>query len=141
MSKLPLGFVFLLDLIGLLGLGLIITGLGMKVPQTYAGVKAPPETFWSEPQALAEGQKIYLSYCAVCHGERGDGQGPGRVSLGPQPADFRNKKYQRLSPSYLFWRVSEGGTVGPYNLMPAYKSRLSKEEIWQVIAYLKTFSK
>ena len=48
---------------------------------------------------------------------------------------------QDLSDGYLFWRVSEGGAMPPFNsAMLAWKGTLSEEEIWQVISYVRTFS-
>ena len=40
--------------------------------------------------ALARGRSLYLEHCALCHGDRGDGQGPRRGSLARPPADFRS---------------------------------------------------
>ena len=48
---------------------------------------------------------------------------------------------QDLSDGYLFWRISEGGAMPPFNsAMLAWKGTLSEEEIWQVISYVRTFS-
>ncbi len=37
------------------------------------------------------GRRLYLSYgCAACHGENGDGQGPGAAASGIKPRDLRD---------------------------------------------------
>ena len=35
------------------------------------------------------GPQLYIHYCAACHGEDGDGQGPAARFLYPKPRDFR----------------------------------------------------
>ncbi len=32
--------------------------------------------------------------CATCHGQNGDGKGPGAANLNPKPADFRDPNWQ-----------------------------------------------
>jgi mono/diheme cytochrome c family protein len=80
-----------------------------------------------------------------CHGINGDGTGPLAASLTHQTADLTNNFH--TSPgngdAYLFWRVSEGGTVEPFrsqgSAMPAFKSILNESERWDVLAYVHTF--
>ena len=42
--------------------------------------------------------------------------------------------------AYLFWRVSQGGTVEPFksagSLMPAFDTVLSDDQIWDVLAFV-----
>jgi mono/diheme cytochrome c family protein len=44
---------------------------------------------------VAQGRIYYLRYCASCHGQDGNGQGPAASSLKQQPADLRmlSEKY------------------------------------------------
>jgi mono/diheme cytochrome c family protein len=46
-------------------------------------------------KSVAQGHTYYLRYCASCHGENGNGQGPMASSLKQQPADLRllSEKY------------------------------------------------
>lgn len=46
-------------------------------------------------KSVAQGRSYYLRYCASCHGQNADGQGPMASSLKHQPADLR-----RLSEKY-----------------------------------------
>jgi mono/diheme cytochrome c family protein len=38
---------------------------------------------------VAEGHKLFLRYCAACHGVDADGRGPVAKALSEQPADLR----------------------------------------------------
>jgi len=46
----------------------------------------------------------------------------------------------KFNDDYLFYRISEGGAMDPYNSsMPSFKNVLSEEEIWQVVTHINTF--
>ena len=44
-----------------------------------------------------DGGRSYQQNCAVCHGERGDGQGPAAAYLDPRPRDFRAGAFRLVS--------------------------------------------
>ena len=79
--------------------------------------------------------------CLTCHGEEGAGDGPGSIGLDPKPASLGDGEMMRdLSDGYLFWRVSQGGAMEPFNsAMPSWIG-LSEEQRWQVISYVRTLS-
>ncbi|RQU97671.1 hypothetical protein DF047_37760, partial [Burkholderia cenocepacia] len=41
-------------------------------------------------QNMAEGKKLYETYCVACHGDKGKGNGPAAQSLPNKPADHTN---------------------------------------------------
>jgi cytochrome c553 len=92
-------------------------------------------------EAVVAGQVIYETHCSTCHGEAGKGDGPGAAELDPKPANLSDAAMMNeLSDSYLFWRISEGGAMEPFNsAMIAWKGTLSEEERWQVVNYLRIF--
>ena len=110
-----------------------------EAPANYQDMSNP---LAGNAEAIAAGQKIYEANCVTCHGPQGEGDGPASAALDPQPASLADKAMmQDLSDGYLFWRVSEGGAMPPFNsAMLAWKGTLSEEEIWQVISYVRTFS-
>jgi mono/diheme cytochrome c family protein len=112
----------------------------------------PPEAYadkvgdvWADADAIARGEKIYIQQCVVCHGADGQGTGPMAESLSHPPADLTNNFHTGPGngDAYLFWRVSEGGTVEPFksqgSQMPAFKDTLSESQRWDVLAYVHTF--
>lgn len=110
----------------------------------YAETNAP-DHIWTDPRTLARGKEIYLARCALCHGERGDGTGPGAAGLPLKPADLTDARMVAEMPGNVwFWRVSEGGLVEPFrsrgSAMPAWKDVLSVAERWAVIAYAHSLS-
>lgn len=104
------------------------------VPDAYAGQTNPLEP---TEEVLAAGEELYTTYCATCHGDGGMGDGPAGVSLDPPPSPIAHTS-QMLGDDYLFWRVSEGGNMAPFNsAMPAWKGPLTAEQRWQVSTYVR----
>ncbi|MHB8134295.1 MAG: c-type cytochrome [Anaerolineaceae bacterium] len=105
------------------------------IPAAYAGKTNP---LAADPNAATAGKDIYDTTCAACHGPGGKGDGPAGKSLTP-PASDLTKVVATAGDDYLFYRISEGGAMDPYNSsMPAQKNALSEDEIWQVVTYIKT---
>jgi len=72
-------------------------------------------------ELVAQGRELFLERCATCHGENGDGQGPGAAGLNPKPRDFREASWQEsVSDEHIEQVVAYGGAaVGLSPLMPA----------------------
>jgi mono/diheme cytochrome c family protein len=104
------------------------------VPAPYSGKKNP------RASAADEGRQIYNINCASCHGETGRGDGPASAALDPKPQDL-STTVSSLGDDYLLWRISEGGMMEPFkSVMPAWKATLSEDQIWAVVAYLRTLA-
>jgi mono/diheme cytochrome c family protein len=97
---------------------------------------------WGDPGAIERGKPLYDTHCTVCHGADGRGTTAFAKTLPHQPADLMHHfhLYPGDGDAYLFWRVSEGGTVEPFksggSLMPAFNTVLSEDERWDVLAYV-----
>jgi mono/diheme cytochrome c family protein len=80
------------------------------------------------------GREIYVNTCIRCHGI--DGKGALGIKLVPPPADLTSLAVQSRLDGTLFRRIHEGK---PNTAMGAWKHALSDEEIWDVLAYVRTF--
>jgi cytochrome c oxidase cbb3-type subunit 2 len=100
----------------------------------------PPEN----ERTIAAGQRVYEQRCAVCHGLRGDGEGPRANDLYSRPRDFTRGLYKfRSTPTGslpadedIYSTISRG--IRGTGMMPWY--RLRKDDRWAVTYYLRTFS-
>lgn len=79
------------------------------------------------------GREIYVNTCIRCHGI--DGTGVQSVRLVPAPADLSSPAVQNRLDGTLFKRIHDGK---PNTAMGAWKHALSDEEIWDVLAYVRT---
>jgi mono/diheme cytochrome c family protein len=80
---------------------------------------------------------IYNDQCAMCHGDKGDGKGAEAEALRVPPADFTSAAIMlQTSDGELFYKISKGR-----NPMPSFEGKLSEQERWGLILYLRTFLK
>jgi mono/diheme cytochrome c family protein len=100
-----------------------------EVPAEYAGATNPLGA-----DAAAAGAEVYKVNCESCHGPQGHGDGPAGVALDPAPKNLPEIAAQ-VGDDYLYWRVNTGkeGTS-----MVAWKGILTDEQIWQVVAHIRT---
>ena len=102
-------------------------------PSSANSLKNP---FKGKSDATLKGKTLYKTYCSVCHGESGAGDGVGATSLNPKPANYTSSKVQAQTDGAIFWKLSEGKGA-----MAAYKNILSEEQRWQLVNYIRTFKK
>lgn len=90
----------------------------------------------STPASVAIGQRLYQANCAQCHGVTGRGDGPEAPGLTLRPVDLQ-LHVPLHSDSQLFYFISEGlfGT-----LMLPFKDKLSDEERWHLVNYLRSMT-
>ena len=91
---------------------------------------------------IQKGKNLFLkdtkpTACKLCHGIRGNGNGSLARGMEPPPRNFTCEKVMEdLLDGQLFWVIRNGskGTA-----MPAHKFSLSREQIWQLILYIRRF--
>ena len=97
------------------------------------------------PQALADGETSYKTYCFACHGMTGAGDGVAGASLTPKPADFTSAEFWNrtetpVTDEILTKAIKEGGpAVGKSPLMAPWGGVLSDAQVAEVVEYIKTF--
>lgn len=111
------------------------------LPAAYEG-KVTPLSFnpYSGPldQVVEAGAELYADNCAACHGPKGLGDGETGVDLDPRPANLAFfVPMPMATDSYLLWTVSDGGEAMG-SAMPAFKDILAEEDIWKIVAYLRS---
>jgi len=85
---------------------------------------------------LEKAKPLYISLCGICHGEKGDGQ--GYLYVGPQA------KYPAAPKNLIIDEMISAGNGRYYfaimhgkNMMGHYADKLSFEERWDVIHYIR----
>lgn len=83
-------------------------------------------------ETLERGQERYNIFCSPCHGLVGDGQGI-IIEYGLRaPSSFHTPELREAAPGYYFDLITRGTRV-----MPSYASRISPEDRWAIVAYIR----
>ena len=90
-------------------------------------------------QNLVRGREVFQERCVGCHGSQGDGNGPAGFYMNPSPPGFDVADDQQhgsdTSPGAYYWRILRGV---PGSAMENFGTRLSVDDIWKVVLFLKT---
>ena len=82
------------------------------------------------------GLALYTKNCASCHGKAGLGDGVKARMLKEFPGDFSKADFQGQSDGEHFYKIKSGRGE-----MPKYEGKLSDDDIWNVVNYMRTFKK
>ena len=87
------------------------------------------------PESLAQGKKYYGYDCAMCHGA--DGNGKGDVESTDKLTDFTNAAAMKeKSDGQMFCSLKTGK-----GHMPLERIRISENELWNLVNYVRSLSK
>jgi mono/diheme cytochrome c family protein len=80
---------------------------------------------------LKDGKALFQSYCLVCHGEKGKGDGPisGKV---PPPPSYTSTRVLAFSPGRIFHVITMGS-----GKMPSHATQLNTDERWKIVTYVR----
>jgi mono/diheme cytochrome c family protein len=90
----------------------------------------PPVAF--DDAARAQGRVLFETFCVVCHGARGAGDGP-LVPKIPNPPSYASERVRHMPPGRIFHVITFGS-----GRMPAYASQVAGDERWKICAYVQT---
>jgi mono/diheme cytochrome c family protein len=81
---------------------------------------------------IARGVSLYRAHCEHCHGAPGVAPEPFALGMTPAPVPLVHTA-RAWPPAEVFWVVKEGIKMTG---MPAWKFRMTDEDIWAVVAFL-----
>ena len=100
---------------------------GWTIPDGGKDEKSPVK---SAADAAKKGKSLYASNCVKCHGPEAKGDGPDSDHAADLTDEFRTD----LNPEgILYYKVWNGHGSD----MPAFKSKLTKDDTWALVEYLK----
>jgi cytochrome c553 len=85
------------------------------------------------PENLAKGKEQFTTYCAPCHGESGQGNGPVAHILAKPPKNLIAGTSKDLPDGYIYGAIRDGVLS-----MPSYAEEMPAEQRWQVVMYLRS---
>ncbi len=110
---------------------------------TILTISAPEVS--ANPPAAYEGRRLYVSYCQLCHGTDGKGDGPLAKVMKISPADLTTTVRSRSDTILMKIITGEGRQTitgrDRHNLlseaMPEWKDVFSEDQVKALIAYLR----
>ena len=84
---------------------------------------------------LDDGEELYITFCAACHGENGDGQGLVGQRIKGVPS-YKVGRVSEVSEGHIFHVITHGkGRMG------AHGSQISQEDRWKIVEYVQLLQK
>lgn len=97
-----------------------------------------------EPDQVERGKKLFMNYCASCHGVDAKGKGPVASSLKKQPTDLtRLQKGPKFPTSEITGKIS-GTLLTPVHGkrdMPVWGLIFSPQDITNLVKYLESIQR
>jgi len=84
------------------------------------------------PAAVEHGHRQYETFCLVCHGARGQGDGP-LVPLIPNPPAYSSERVRAMPAGRLFHVMTYGS-----GRMPSYASQIPAGDRWLIATFVHT---
>lgn len=121
---------------------------------TFASLSAAQDETWVAPPEEAarpnpvpdapanrtKGRALYRKHCAMCHGDKGKGDGPaGKFNVLP-PHDLTDPALQqRLTDGEILWKLTEGRKQDEEIVMPAMREKVPEEaDRWKVVLFVRS---
>lgn len=119
---------------------ILVAALGAAPAAQYAGWTIPDggkeekSPLKSSADLVKKGKGLFASHCQKCHGPLGKGDGPDSSTSSPA-ADLTDEFRTELNPEgVLYYKIMNGHPPS----MPAFKSKLTKNDAWTLVEYLKS---
>ena len=107
----------------------------------YAGKNADGSFARGFPMAVTEpmirrGQNRFMIYCYPCHGAQGDGQGITKSYGMMATPSYHDERIRQMPEGEIFNTITHGK-----NTMFPYADKLSPEDRWAVISYIRALQR
>jgi mono/diheme cytochrome c family protein len=79
------------------------------------------------PADRDRGRQLYATFCLVCHGEQGLGDGP-LASRIPPPASYGSERVRRMPAGQIYHAITYGS-----GRMPPYAAQVQPAERWLIV--------
>lgn len=105
-------------------------------------LRSTPNPLPASEEQIGAGEDLYQRgvqpSCRICHGEDGDGRGPLSAQFDPRPRNFAcEATVEGIPDGQLFWIIKNGS---PGTAMPDFGDKLTDEQIWQIVHYLRALA-
>ncbi len=115
--------------------GAVALGAERHVPLAASDTLVNPLAGRMSEDVLERGRLLYRSYCIVCHGETGEGDGPAvgenRFPAALQTINLLTDRARGYTDGYIYGMIGNGR-----GLMPDYR-RIPADDRWYIVNYVR----
>lgn len=127
--------------IAILSCPLVASGGDFKTPIAPEEILKMPNPILPTAEIVKGSPSLYESKCSKCHGDKGDGKGSATKGLDVKPRNYRDKSVMEQIPDgQLFWIIANGSDPEATEMGP-YKKKLSEEQMWALVHYIRAFTR
>ncbi|MFI5322448.1 MAG: c-type cytochrome [Thermodesulfobacteriota bacterium] len=83
-------------------------------------------------ESLKRGEHLFNTYCFVCHGKEGKGDGPV-IKRGFYPMNLTSPAVIARTNGYIYAYIRYGGKV----MMPSYRENITSHDAWNIVNYVR----
>ena len=111
-------------------------------PNSVVGYNAAGDEYFNEftftdEEISGEGKRLFDIYCAICHGEAGDGKGHlVNIDKYPPPPSYFRDDILALPEGKRYHSIMFGK-----GMMGSYASQINHKERWLVLSYVESMQK
>ena len=121
-------------------LALLAAAPALQAAEEVGAVQEPAAEILENPieateESVRAGLRVYGRFCRSCHGVRGDGRGQN-PSPGTRPANLIDDEWVHGDSDGEIYNVIRQGVPPAYD-MDAWEGRITDEEIWHVVNFLR----
>lgn len=114
------------------------TPLTAAVPVQEPAADAPENPIEATEESVRSGLRVYGRFCRSCHGIRADGQGM-TAPTGSRPANLIDDEWVHGDRDGDIFLVIRNGVPPAYD-MDAWEGRITDEEIWHIVNFLRNMA-
>ncbi len=85
-------------------------------------------------ETIAAGRALFNKHCSSCHGEDGKARTEIAAAMKKKPTDLTAKEMRGITDGEVYWVTTNGVRKSG---MPAFKSKATDQERWQMTVYTK----
>ncbi len=107
-----------------------------EAPRSNAASRRLKNPLDPAPTDIEQGRQLYSTYCAVCHGPAGRGDGPVSFMLRTPPADLTSRRVVLMKDGSIYATIRNGTEI-----MPSYGDALAPLERWRIVVFVRKLQK
>jgi mono/diheme cytochrome c family protein len=111
--------------------------LAVATPEKSFDIGSVKEVWVENADVAKYGQEIFKVNCAMCHGEKGMGDGAAGASMNPKPRNFVEGKWKNPGDSIGLFNTVTSGMSG--TSMAGF-SHLKAQDRWALVQFIRSIT-